>query len=302
MNRRALTAMLLMPVVLLACGDDDDKAVTTDAPATDPVETDAPTTTAAATTTEAPTTTAAATTTTEAVPEGWTVVDPVTIDAPLAVPCCASNWEVDESPALPEPGGTLEDGVYRVVFTWPEDLSAPIDASVQRFVPCAEASEFSCDADNADGTFAPESMGVDESESFQYELHLDDELEVVLGGFNGFDNASDNFATGTGTDLAELLTAVDEAYATVFADRLAAGEDPFALMQEIAAAPTNGFEPASEYGDLKFVANGAPGLLFQTLVYRDDPTTARGSDVVHPISLVIEDGQPKLIVYAGFYS
>ena len=300
MTRRALTASMLLPVVLLACDDGDDKAATTDSPTTAAPTTEAPTTSEAPTTTAAPTTEAP--TTTEAPAEGWTTIDPTTVSAPLALPCCASNWFGEPSPALPEPGGTLEDGVYRVMFTWPTDFGEPIDATVQRFAPCGELPAGSCEPEGADGvTYLPDSMGVDESESFQYELQLDGDLAVVLGGFNGFEDGSGNAAQGTGADLAALLEAVDADYADLLGDRLAAGEDPYTVMQDALANPTGGFE-ATEFGELRFVANGAPGLLFQAAVYRDDPTTARGSDVVKPISLVIEDGQPTLIVYGGFYS
>lgn len=260
--------------------------------------TDATTTTAPAATmtpTSVPATTPTAT-------SGWTVIDPGTVGAPLAYPCCAENWYGSASPPLPMGDEPLADGIYRVDFEWPASFDGPISATVERFERCDVLPPGSCE-DN--GGFAATDLGVDNSVAQPLTLPLDGSLKVVLGGFTP--DGIGNFKVGSGADLAELLTALDADYQAAIVAPALAGSDQLTIANELAASPAHGFGPLAgtdNSGALIYTHGDAPPLLFQALFNNPahEPAGARGSDLVGRIALRVQGGQMTLTTYAGFYS
>jgi hypothetical protein len=298
--------------VTAACGSasDDGRPTSADTPTTQAPATQAPTTEAPTTggpTTSAPTTEAAPTQppTTTAPPAGWTVIDAATFPAPLAAPCCASNWYGVPSPPLPAAGQPLADGAYLIGFDWPDDVTEPIDAEVSRLESCNVLPRGGCE-DNGGGPYAAEEMGIDRTAVHELTITLDGSLRVVLGGFTGLTDGAGNFAEATGADLAALVAAVDADYQTAILDPFAAGSTRDEIVNALRAEPAHGFGPPGVdlSGELVYTFDGAPPLLYQTLPGIDDDLAARwrGSDVIGRIALLVDDGTYTITTYAGFYS
>jgi len=234
-------------------------------------------------------------------PASWSAIDPATVGAPLAYPCCGSNWyRITPSPALPAPGAPLADGIYRINFEFPTDFSQPVTATVARYELC---SNLPTDACQDVGGFTADDIGVSESDSMTIQLSIDGSLAVVLGGYNG-QGSGDDFATGNGADLAELVTAVDADYQIAVLDPGASGIDYASIVATLVASPTYGFSaPVDSGGLLSYTHNGAPPLLFQFLPgVQDGAANVRGSDVIVPIALVVSGGTYKITTDAGFSS
>jgi len=302
--RRALATVGIVGLAAFtACSSDAGVSVaTTAAPVLSPATTTvAPPASDGATTTPA---TEAPTTTALAAPGGWAAVDPTTIGAPLAFPCCASDWfGIPPSPPLPAAGAPLADGIYRIDFEFPSDFGQPVTATVTRFELCSNLPVDSCEDP---GGFTPDDLGVADAESTTIQLSIDGSLTVLLGGFNG-SASNDNFVIGHGADLAELVTALDADYQTAVLDPAAAGIDADSIVANLVASPAYGFaEPAEEFsGSLAYTHNGSPPLLFQALPGvggQDGAVNPRGSDVIGRISLVVSGGAYTITTYAGFYS
>jgi hypothetical protein len=305
--RSRLILMCAAAVVLVACSSTESGG------SLQPASTPSPSTTATTTvvsTTAASTTTVAETTssapvTLPAVAPGWTPLDPATVDAYTGFPCCASNWYGTPSPPLPLPGAGLpQNGSYRVVTSWGTDVTAPLRVVLQGFAPCGDLPVGACEDEG--GTWAPDSMGVDESTSYPLSLPLDDHIRVVLTGFAGFTDtgATAAFAEGNGADLAELALAVETAHATVIMPKFAGGMTSDQIVAAVSATPEGGFVAGldeNEYS-LSFIHGDAPPLLFQTPLRYEDPSASRGTDVLMFPSVQMIDGVLTLYVYAGFYS
>ena len=299
-RHRTIAAVVALLAGLTACGS---SATLSEATTASAAETTAATT-AASTTTAAPTTVAATSTTTPATAAGWTAFDPYDIGMPLAVPCCASNWyDLEASPAFPAAGAPLADGVYRVEWEWPEAPFTTVTATVHRFAPCSELPERACEAPPEGMAFDPTDVGVDPTDEYELTLPLDASLDVVLGGFNGWE-ADGSYAVGNGLDLVDLVAAVDADFAVAIMQPHLAGAADGDIAAGLVATPAHGFGPAPD--DVMLLAYrhaDAPPLLFQTLFYNwDEPDASRGSDVLGPIALRVEGGTHTITVYAGYYS
>lgn len=305
--RRSIRLAGLLVVAALAAACSSDKSVSegtaVSASSTTATSADSSTTVAPPETTvpgtDAPTTAA---TTVPGVPGGWTLIDPATIQAPLAYPCCASNWYGVPSPALPAPGQPLADGVYRIVMEWPADLTQPITATVYRFDQCSVLPEGACEQSDS---YFPDELGIDTSTGIPLTITLDSSLRVVVGGFTGFTDAPTGFAVGNGTDLVELLTALNADYQAAILDPIAGGMSKDDVIASLNANPAYGFgPPAEEYaGVLSYTHGDAPPLLFQYLPGVDDSFEGTtGSAILGIISLEVSGGVPSLQTYAGFYS
>jgi len=286
---------------LAACGStvttSDGTVAPSDPPTTTVAATDAPSTTVAPSTTLAPTTTVAVTT-------GWNAFVPADAALPLAVPCCASNWyDLATSPALPAPGAPLADGVYRVDWEWPVAPATAVTATVRRFAPCSDLPENACEQPPEGMSFDPTDVGVDPTAEYTLTLSLGDSLQVVLGGFEGWDSDG-NYATGNGADLLDLVTAVDADFDVAIMQPHLAGSTDDEIVAALTGTPANGFGPApDDVLVLGYTHDDAPTLLFQTLLYNwEQPDLSRGSDVLGPIALRVEDGTYTVSVYAGYYS
>jgi hypothetical protein len=300
-RRRRLALLAGLALDAAACGTDEGASTPT---ATIPVNATAPeasTTTAVPTTTAAPaaTSTVAAPSTTVAPVRSWEPIDASTVNAPMAFPCCASNWDGVPSPALPAPGQPLADGVYAISFDWPTDPTQPAAATVRRFEQCTVLPEGSCEAQDS---YLPSELGIDPSSSYAVDLPLDDRLGVIL---TGWDVDRGETRRGTGALLAELIVALDADYATAIGEPLDAGVPAADIAAELQANPANGFGPppgGDVSGDLVYEFGDAPALLFQALRNGQAGVPPRGSDVIGRISLIVDGDQLTLVTYAGFYS
>jgi len=218
----------------------------------------------------------------------------MTIDLPLAVPCCGGDWMGVPSPALPAPGAPLSDGLYAVDGTWQANPADPIPLRVHRFEACSKIPDRCEGGEPYDDT----AMGVDTSSTYALTMALDAELRVIYSGFRSkpdgeFVNAT---SVGDGTNLAALASAVDRAYEQRIASRVRSGENANDVFADVANNPGDGFSAAPLFaGTLLFEHDNAPPVLFQAPV-------DRGADILGLVVLSITDGKPTLVVYAGFYS
>jgi len=302
--RTAVVAALVM--VVSACGV--ERSVTGD---TSPIVTGAPVTTSATDATIEPTVPTTEpvleTSTVPAEPaDAWTPISYDEFDMPLSYPCCASNWGLSApSPDLPAPGEPLADGVYSVEWTWPDDMSQPVVATVGRFDRCSALPEGSCQQQD---TYLDSEYGVG-SESVEVEIRFDDSLRVVLGGYVGFDYADKSSAlqVGSGTALADLITHLDADYRAAVVDRVLAGADPWDVAEILGASPERGFSlplgEGPEMHQIVYTYLDAPPLLYQALLpFEVDPADARGADNIGRIALRVDGGRYTVSVYAGWYS
>jgi hypothetical protein len=267
-------------------------------------------TTTTTTTTTSPSTTSNTTTATSVptdVPAGWSQIDRESVSSKAFPPCCADTWHGDVSPALVPAGQPLADGPYAVTMRWPDDPTEPLELELFRFEQCALLPEFSCEPLPLGVEYTPTELGVDTSASRPLTVSLDDDVHVVVVGWDDETLEDDPFVIeqANGTALAELATTVDQAYADVFAARFVAGEDPAAIVADVRANPTGGFSPAvNEFSGFVFTAQIGPPLLLQFVFpYVDDQRVAgRGTDVLAIPSIEVVDGQVTVYVYAGYYS
>jgi len=254
------------------------------------------------TTTIAPTTT---TTVPDIAASGWSEVDPGSVSEKAFPPCCADTWHGDASPALGPPGVPIADGAYFASMVWPDDPTLPLELELFRFEQCSLLPAYSCEQPPPEFEFSPTQLGVDTSESRPETVALDDNVQVVVVGASKDDGGRSRvIEQGTGTDLAELATEVDEAYATVFADRFAAREERSAIVADVLANPGGGFRSVDHVGGFLFTPQSGPSLLFQRVLPDVDgqPTAGRGTDVLSVNSIDVLDGQVTVWLYSGYYS
>ncbi len=260
-----------------------------------------PTTTAAPTTTEAPTTTIAG------IPSGWRVDEFPDLAFP---PCCASNWYGQPSPAVPvESAAPLPDGIYRMIVSQPWDPGRPNELVVElhRFEQCSVLPEGRCELYE---TYEPDELGYEETAFRTLTLPLDATIEAGVVGWSECTGAP---RIGNGADLATLITAFDTAYGSLVWPRIAAGEDPSTVVEDLNSNPQGGFGPPSSecaYGyDVVFDAGtGAPPLLLQVVTslasdYATDTFLPLAPmEELFPTVLEVTGGVLRAYFYAGFYS
>ena len=310
MSSRGVSGRLcsaLLIVALGACGSDPTTAPEATA---EVIATTATTTSSTMTssTTTSSTTTATVTTMVTTPPTtlapGWVEIDAASVTGQVFPPCCADTWHGVPSPPFGPQDQPLVDGDYPVSGSWPTDPGSPLQLEVFRFEQCAVLPEFSCE--DPGGAYAPDQLGIDGSAVRTMTLPLDDTVRVVVAGWGedpeGFGVLVVEQATGS--EMAVLVDEVDEAYSEVFAERLAAGEDPDAIIADVMANPVGGFESAAGSGGaVLFTPAAGPSLLFQQVfAYVDDQrVVGRGSDVLTIRSIEVVDGEVTVNVFAGYY-
>lgn len=301
-HRGFLTSLVVAAALTLgACGSDTDPSA---APVTTTVDTASPSTSVPSATslTASPTTVAPTTSSTEPVAStDWQPMSADDVDMPLAYPCCASNWYGEPSPPLPADGSPLANGVYAIEWEWPADPTAPIAATVNRFESCSVLPEGICEPYPS---YAPDEMGVS-TESVDYALVLDANIQVIVGGWVPFDSTAPSVWVGTGDDLARLVLQLDADFEAAVLVPLRAGVSEEQIVADLTADPAYGFSGPSDPGSgrLVYSRGDGPQLLFQSLVpYDADVATVRGSHVLGRIALRVADGPDTITVYAGFYS
>lgn len=308
-TRWSVSALAL--VSLAACGGSTgspttDTTATT--PATVPPNTSAPTT-APPTTPPATITTPAPTTTDAGVPAGWRTVDATTLPSVAFPPCCGSNWVGTPSPPLPAPGEAFADGLYAVASPWRVDVAGGLAVAVGRFEQCALLPEFACEYEADDGTFLPESMGLDDrGAAVTLSLPLDQTLRVVLIGFDSSEgDVITPAAEASGADLAEFAAALGEAYDLAVAQPLASGIGEDEIIAGLYASPAHGFSAPPQFDAgtlaLRFEYGGAPPILMQaTFDYSGGSAApATPTDVLFIPAIEVSAGRVTVYVYAGYY-
>jgi hypothetical protein len=301
-------AVLSVGLLTVACGD----PATSDPATSDPATTDPATAVETTPTTAVPA--PATTTTLPVVDGGWTLIDGY--DGYANYPCCADTWYGVPSPELPANSGPLADGDYPVEIQWSEDPTAPVRLLVRRFDLCSSLPQTACEQPPIGYAFGPDQMGIDGSVEIELVVPLDEHLGVVLTGFWGWGSALPNQASGNGADLAELARAIESAYATVVAPRIAAltGDDDVyahgaeAVVRSIVDHPEGGFGPGTECvpdipcSSLSFTHGSAPPILMQAPYGRDEtgqPIPMRGTDFLRAPSVHIDNGVITLFVFGG---
>jgi len=312
--RHRTAALAAAALLLAACGS--DRSVTTatspstsgaPGPTTEPSATsDTSASTEPSSTTGPSTTSSPVDTTTPPDGGAWSPITYDDMPMPLAYPCCASNWGLAApSPPLPAPGEPLADGVYAVEWTWPDDMSRPVVATVARFDRCNDLPAGSCQQQN---TYLDSEYGVAE-DTVEIELRFDASLTVILGGYVGFEypDKSSTLQVGDGLALADLVTHLNADYQKGVVEPVLAGAEPWDVAAMLGAFPQHGFslplgdDPAMR--QVVYTYLDAPPLLYQALLpYDVDPAEARGADVIGRIALLVEDGTYTVSVYAGWYS
>lgn len=296
----------LAAATTMAAATTTEAAATTTEAATStlPPTTLPPTTTAAPTTTEAPTTTIAG------IPSGWHTADFPDLAFP---PCCASNWYGQPSPAAPaDPNAPLPDGDYRLIVSQPWDPEHPDElvVEVHRFEQCTVLPAGSCEQQDS---YEPDELGYEDAPIRTFTLPLDDTIEA---GVVGWQNCTGLTAIGNGADLAALITDYQAAYQNEVWPRITGGEDPFAVIQDLAVNPANGFGPPDDpegmcntgYEIVFDAGTGAPPLLLQGLVSwssdfdNDAYLELAPMEELLPTMLQVQGGVLRPFFYAGFYS
>ncbi len=194
-------------------------------------------------------------------------------------PCCATEWPVDEpSPALPAPGGSFEDGVYRLQIAnrgWWPFTSDKVRLRVSRFDRCGDVDpdDIWCES-SFQGNL--DEIGERNDEAIEFEVAFDATLTVGLTGAactTDGGNARQGWV-GDGEALRALWTEIDSAFETWVRQPMYDGADGLTVMSglEAAGAP---FVPnlCSREGEIDFVAHvsyvspAGPTLLYQTVAY-----------------------------------
>ncbi len=188
---------------------------------------------------------------------------------------------------------------------WTPDDPTSLQVSVRSLVPCADGV-VDCSPQD-DGTYGPDEVGYS-AESRSMEVTLDDSVVVYLAG-----DDPDSPATGqlrsilrstNGSGLADLMTAIANAYETEIGGPLRAGTAADVIVADLQANPRSGFTSAKEQmtGELYFSSGDAPPVLFQAVANQGEPLERSGTIVLIPRTLTIQDGATSVELYAGFRS
>lgn len=176
---------------------------------------------------------------------------------------------------------------------WPQDLATePVELEVVRFEQCS-AQPDRCTPPPSGADFAPDELFVDDTEPRQLTLDPD--------GFSVLVSEMGQLLRGSSTDLADLITEVDQAFASTFADPLANGASPESILADTLADPTGGFLPSEQVwpefpGYHAFVSANGPVIFFQYIsgYLQGLPSYQRGSDALWLYGAEIVDGQTTL--------
>jgi hypothetical protein len=232
---------------------------------------------------------------------GWRPIDVSEVEGHLGFPCCADTWWGEPSPPLPADGTSFADGDYFVAGPWPEDPTTPLELEVLRFEQCSLLPETACEPPIDE--FDPAQLGIDRSELVAITIPLDEQLRVVLTGYTGSPDQP-AIVEGTGTDLAEVASAIEASYWALLGSRIAAGEDAYAVVDDVRANPQGGFVDGLDGTglSLSWLHDGVPPVLLQGpfRFVDDEPAPGRGTDYLRLPSIRVEDGRITLFVYAGY--
>jgi hypothetical protein len=177
--------------------------------------------------------------------------------------------------------------------------------SVRSFVACADGVDGCSPA--PDGSYAADEVGLSTT-AREIDLVLDDSVVVFLAG----DDTSKSFEEGLtsilrstdGVGLADLMSAIAEAYDTAIATPLGAGTPIDEIVADLQQHPAHGFTSALEQqtGQLYFTVADAPPVLFQATAEQGAPLPRSGTSALIPRTIDVADGAISLELYAGFRS
>lgn len=248
--------------------------------------------------------TTTATTTPPPAAIAWTDVD--AYPSGFEAGCCGANSAGPTSPALTEAPVPLADGTYSLeVVGWSPDDPTLLQISVRAFVPCADGVK-EC-SPSEDGTYGPSEIGFSET-SREIELVLDDSVVVYLAGDDTSRSLEDGLSSilrsTNGNGLADLMTAIADAYDTAIAAPLSSGTPIDDIVADLQANPAHGFTSAAEQltGELYFTFDDAPPVLFQAVADQGAPLERSGTSALIPRTFTLEGGTISLEFYAGFLS
>jgi hypothetical protein len=309
---RALALTVVLVLVFAGCGSDSPASsesvaptstvsVPDEATAPSPSPVSDPATTAPTTTPDSDPATTVPTTPPSA---AWTDAD--AYPSGYGMGCCGANSTGSASPALTASPAPIADGTYALdVVGWSPQDPTRLQVSVRSLVPCADGV-VGC-SPLADGTYGPDEVGYSE-ESRTIVVTLDDSVVVYLAGDDidaPVDQGQRSILRSTnGNGLAELMTAIAEAYETEIATPLRAGTAVDDIVADLQANPRSGFTSAAEQmtGQLYFTFGDAPPVLFQAVANQGEPLERSGTSVLIPRTFAIQQGAISLELYAGFRS
>jgi len=220
--------------------------------------------------------------------------------------CCGANATGSASPALTTSPAALADGTYALeVVGWSPEEPTRLQVLVRSLVPCADGVVGCSPLD--DGTYGPDEVGYS-GKSRTLDVTLDDSVVVYLAGDDidaPVDQVQRSILRSTnGNGLADLMTAIADAYEAEIATPLRGGAAADDIVADLQANPRSGFTSAAEQmtGLLYFSFGEAPPVLFQTVTDQGEPLERSGTSVLIPMTLAIQQGSTTLEFYAGFRS
>lgn len=326
----ACAVLVVVGLVLLLRDDGDSGDASTgpdasvpattiaESPATTDPTTDAPTSTEAAPeSTSAPATTSAPTTLPPTTPPATTspptTLPPTTAPAPTA-PLVPAGWspavmpaqayprltEEDlsgsPSPLIVDPFAEVPDGLYATSYVAQDGATLTLD--LFRFEWCEILGEGPC----LPGPWASDAIGVSEFAEGTVDIPLDATTTVVLSGWD----CDVVVGQGNGADLAAMYAALAEDYDAAFGAGLAAGADPFVLMESVHDNPVGRFEPPPAACDDGFSVqwrfDGAPPVLMQGPFDWETGGPVDPASLLIPSAIAVDGDGTTVYLYGGFFS
>jgi hypothetical protein len=244
-------------------------------------------------------------------PAAWVTGE---LPAGANLPCCAEQWRLPASPALPAPTEPLADGVYSFeILGWgPEDPLQRMRLLVQPFVACTESTE-TYYLSQCEQPYEPDTVGVDISQGIVTAITLDEEVTVGYTGFAGCEAGSTEWTSPqwvtTGVGLGDLLDEINTDYAEPIWMPLVNdwwGVTEEQILGNLRADPDSPFtvEPCGMSGAISWTSSDGVGVLLQMLGWPDaDGANARQPwQFVRPATLQVHDGQITLLVEGSYQS
>ena len=190
---------------------------------------------------------------------------------------------------------------------WAGRLKTPtrLQVSVRSLVSCADGV-VGC-SPLEDGTYGPDEVGYSE-ESRTIDVTLDDSVIAYVAGdaidTPGTPELRSILRSTNGIGLADLMTAIADAYEAAIATPLSGGTAVEDIVADLQANPRLGFTSAAEQmtGQLYFSFGDAPPVLFQAVADQGEPLERSGTSVLIPRTFTIQNGAISVEFYAGFRS
>jgi hypothetical protein len=191
------------------------------------------------------------------------------------------------------------------VVGWSPEDPMHLQVSVRSLISCADGVVDCSPLD--DGTYGPDEVGYSD-ESRTIDVTLDTSVIVYLAGDDietpRTPDLRSMLRSTNGIGLADLMTAIADAYEAAIAAPLRDGTAVDDIVADLQANPRLGFTSAAEQmtGQLYFSFGDAPPVLFQAVADQGEPLERSGTSVLIPRTFTIQNGAISLEFYAGFRS